>query len=665
MNANDYRAAKDLALAGVPLFMAPPDPTARLGYRLPVQWERGARADPALVDALPEGWALCAVMGHGLDLVDLDPRNAEPEWREAGPGAAGYPALPPALAVAETPSGGRHLFVLSLGLPSLDGVAPGLDYKGGDPTGGGRGFAFIAPTVRIAKAGPSVGLPAPYRWVEPPRAGMLTGREYGGAGAEAADALRAAIVARREVRAAGTAREVPASVASREWRSALARLEADVRRWAASGWGGEAHTGLLAHTTHLARLSPDAAEEAFLEAFARAGVEPDERDLAKLESALASAVPDVVVPDADMSAQDLFWAGGAPPVAGTEPRPFVPDVEGDQPSEGPAFGYCDPAWLEHPPAPPEPSYGAFGGPLPLFYAEGVHWLQGESESGKTWVALALVVEALRAGGRAIVVDHEDSRDGVLSRLRDLGVAAGELARLVYVSGQDVAHAELAAHLAGTDRDYALLVVDGVTSALSAAGLSGRDEQEVTRWADAVPRRARMAVVVDHVVKSPDERNGMAIGSQAKKSVVTGTSFEVRCTAKFGRGTAGQVELRLQKDKRGGVRGRARTVTRLRFASDPVTGAVELSAAPPSGGGSAAGAFPGQELAAEAELRAKAIVEAWHGDPRSNPSQSQRTLFARAREMDYGANKDVMKAAYRAYVAGVVPVNPTPDGGDET
>jgi hypothetical protein len=657
MNAEDRRAARALAEAGVPLFMAPPHPSERLGYRLPMQWERGARADPELVDELPEGWALCAVMGHVLDLVDLDPRNSD---------GAELPALPPALATAETPSGGQHLFVLSLGLPSLDGVAPGLDYKGGDLTGAGRGFAFIAPTVRIAKAGPNVGLPAPYRWVEPPtathlreRRAWMNGRDLG----PYQEPLRQAIMARRDRRVEGTPRTVPQSLASREWRSALARLEADVRRWTASGWGGEAHAGLLAHTSHLARLSPDHAEEAFLSAFARVGIEPDDDDLAKLESALRlnAHLADVVVPDAALSPQELFWAGATPPIAG-EPRPFVPDIEGE--ATRPGFEYCDPAWLEHPPAPPEPSYGAFGGPTALFYDEGVHWLQGESESGKTWVALGLVVEVLRAGGRALVVDHEDTRDGLLARLRDLGISAGELARLVYVSGQDIAHAELAAHLAETDRDYGLLVVDGVTSALSSAGLSGRDEQEVTRWADAVPRRARMAVVVDHVVKAPDERNGMAIGSQAKKSVVTGTSFEVRCTSKFGRGAVGQLELRLQKDKRGGVRGRARAVTRLRFVSDSVTGAVTLSASAP-GAIPIGGAFPGQVLGAETQVKIKALVEAWHGDPRSNPSQSQRVLFARARELEYAGDDRVMRAAYREFVTGVVPMNPTPDPDAET
>lgn len=659
----DLESARDLARAGVPLFMAPPDPEGRTpsgrntGYALPAGWERGARADPALVDALPPDWALCAAMGHGVDLVDLDPRNADPN-------GIGMPALPPALAEAETPSGGRHLFVLSLGLPSLDGVAPGLDYKGGDPTGVGRGFAFVAPTVRPSKVDGSA---RPYRWTRRPVTGRLRDAIDWAAAHDlgaAFDPLRAAVLRRREHRAEGEPREVLASVAAREWHLALTRLESDLRGWARTGWGGEAHAGLLAHTTHLARLWPEGAEAGYLYAFERAGLRPDEADLAKLESALASAVPDVVVPDEGLSRQELFWAGGRvmpdPPrgdpliSGGSEPSVAAPSA---------AFEFCDPAWLECPPEPPEPAYGAFGGPRALFYAEGVHWLQGESESGKTWVGLHLALEALRAGGAVLVVDYEDTRDGVLARLRDLGITAGELARLVYVAGHDAAHADLVGHLAATDRDYALLLVDGVTSALSSAGLSGRDEQELTRWADAVPRRARMAVCVDHVVKSPDERNGMAIGTQAKKSVVTGTSFEVRCTVKFGRGTVGQVELRLQKDKRGGVRGRAREVTRLRFASDPGTGAVTLSAA--HAAPSTAEEFLGAGLAAEAQVKIKERVRVLEEDPRSNPSQSVRTLVARLRDLGYGGDdRTVVRPAVRQFMAGGgVPVNPDPEEGD--
>jgi phage/plasmid-associated DNA primase len=151
--------ARQLAAMGVPIFAAPPDPSRPVGFRLPSGWQRitAAEAQDAL-DTWRPGWALCAVMGHGLDLVDVDTRSGG-SWPEFVPVTA-------ALGIAATPSGGLHGFVPSLGLRSRDAILPGVDYKGG--TGGdGHGFAFIAPTVKPSKV---TGQPAPYVWITPPSA---------------------------------------------------------------------------------------------------------------------------------------------------------------------------------------------------------------------------------------------------------------------------------------------------------------------------------------------------------------------------------------------------------------------------------------------------------------------------------------------------------------
>lgn len=641
----DLNAARELARAGVRLFLARPDPARRTGYREPIRWET-APADPAVVDAWQPGMALCAVMGGPLDLVDLDPRNAQP--------GVGLPTLPPYLARARTPSGGEHRFVHALGLPSLDGVAPGLDYKGGDPTGNGRGYAFIAPTVRLSKVD---GQPHAYQWTDPPSSSMILGSQ--GVGSTIGyDDLRAAILARRETRSTEQPRIVPESVAIREWHAALERLSSDLAHWKVNGWGGEAHAGLLAHTMHLARLSPEHAEDGFRACFTWAGLTPDADDLTKLESALARAVPDVVVPDTECDDQTLFWAGAEP---AERPGPAPDPVQADPAGGGAPFAFRDPGELDRSIEPPRARWGAFSGAAPLLYAEGVHWLQGESESGKTWVALALLVEVLRAGERAILVDHEDDWHHVLERLRALGVRGEELGRLVYVEGHDVAHADLVAHLAGTDRGYALMVLDGVTSALTAARLSGRDEQELTAWADAVPRRARMAVCVDHVVKNPDERNGQAIGSQAKKSVVTGTAFEVRCRDKFGRGASGSVELRLQKDKRGAVRALGRSTFRLRVECRADGSVALLASGAPGSTESVQETYFGAELPAEKLQRVRELVEVFRADPWSHAGRSMRALVARLGELNHAADDKVKRQAVRAFLADAgVPANAGPE-----
>lgn len=560
--------ARLLIKAGMPVFLAAPNPSSRHGFDLPGGWQM-TEPDTAVIDAWRPGMALCAVTGRTLDLVDIDAYSGGSELNVP---------MPHSYLTAQTPSGGRHHFVRTLGVESLDGkVAPGVDVKSGTMEGHGRGFAFIAPTVRRSKAD---GIPREYRWVIGPEGPVLPTPD-----ALAADGsgtlLRARVLEIRRASASAAQRTVPESVARREWDATCTRLTAKVTHWSRYGWGGEAHADLLAITTNLARLSPDHAEAAFLHAFRAGGAEPDHADLSKLYSAIEKAVPDHVVPDAQLGGTEAFFLGGeAPPApfgtagpslpAGTEST--SPLTEAASSAETDVFAPVTRERFRNRKPPTPTRYGAFGGGVPLFYEDGVHWLQGESESGKTWVALAVLVDVLRSGGTALFVDFEDTEDRVFERLAQLGLSDDEVERLVYVDGHSVTFAELAVHAARSG--YTMTLIDGVTSALSQAGLSGRDEQELTRWVDLLPRQSRMSVCIDHVTKDVEGRNGMAIGTQAKKSVVTGTSFEVRAKSKFGRGSSGVIELRLQKDKPGFARGKVSLVA-LDFTSDAGTNAVTI------------------------------------------------------------------------------------------
>lgn len=158
-------AARTLARAGVPLFLARPDETSTIGFSLPSGWQH-TTADPAVVDAWSPGMALCAVMGVAVDLLDVDPRNGGDVGRLA--------QVPRSYAVATTPSGGLHSFIAPLGVGSRDGVLPGVDVKGGRPDGSSRGFAFLAPTVKASK---ETGEPVAYAWHQYPAEDTLAGRD--------------------------------------------------------------------------------------------------------------------------------------------------------------------------------------------------------------------------------------------------------------------------------------------------------------------------------------------------------------------------------------------------------------------------------------------------------------------------------------------------------
>lgn len=154
--AADLATARRLAELGIPVFIAQPDSSNKTGYVPPAGWQ-DTIPDPSVVDRWQPGLALCAVMGHGFDLVDLDPRNGA-AWPEDV-------AVPRRYAIASTPSGGLHFYISSLGVGSRDNIFPGIDVKGGRPDGTGRGFAFLAPTVRASSVDGEL---RAYRWVQSP-----------------------------------------------------------------------------------------------------------------------------------------------------------------------------------------------------------------------------------------------------------------------------------------------------------------------------------------------------------------------------------------------------------------------------------------------------------------------------------------------------------------
>jgi len=186
VTAEDLEIARRLAAAGIPVLVAYPDPDGKTvsgratGYALRTGWQATA-PNPDYIGAWKPGLALVAVMGCGIDLIDIDPRNG-------GDATALNGIMPGVIGAARSPSGGYHLFVASMGVRSRDGVLPGVDVKAGDENGQGRGFAFIAPTVRPSKI---TGEPAAYKWVTPPDVTKLNG-VTGGAGSKLAELVRGA-----------------------------------------------------------------------------------------------------------------------------------------------------------------------------------------------------------------------------------------------------------------------------------------------------------------------------------------------------------------------------------------------------------------------------------------------------------------------------------------
>jgi hypothetical protein len=121
---------------------------------------------------------------------------------------------------------------------------------------------------------------------------------------------------------------------------------------------------------------------------------------------------------------------------------------------------------------PEPEFLQRLDEVALFYRGKVNGLIGESESGKTWVALLAVLQALRAGQRVLYLDFEDTAPGIIARLRSMGASDPDLSALRYISPDEDLAGDARRDLgeAITDHEPELVVLDGFNAAMTLLGL---------------------------------------------------------------------------------------------------------------------------------------------------------------------------------------------------
>jgi hypothetical protein len=197
----------------------------------------------------------------------------------------------------------------------------------------------------------------------------------------------------------------------------------------------------------------------------------------------------------------------------------------------------------------------------LLYAGKTHSFSGESESGKSWLALLAAYEVLAAGGRVLFLDFESDRYTVVTRLLLLGAQKNDLReRLDYVHpdgdpmDRDETRAAFERLLA---KGYQLAVIDGVTEAMTSFALTGRDERDVATFQQAlsnkIARTGAAVVSIDHVVKSKDDRGRFSLGSQHKLAGLTGAAYIVEAKEPIRPGHVGVIDVRVAKDRPGWVR----------------------------------------------------------------------------------------------------------------
>lgn len=196
----------------------------------------------------------------------------------------------------------------------------------------------------------------------------------------------------------------------------------------------------------------------------------------------------------------------------------------------------------------------------LFYANQVNLIFGDPESGKTWLALAGVVESLLAGRRCIVIDLDhNGAAATIRRLYDLGATPEQLSNpdlFRYVEPEDGPH--LNAIVADLKQwRPAVVVVDSLGEVLPLYGASSNSPDDFTRVHTNVIKPMATAgacvLLIDHLAKGAESRQMGSTGTAAKKRAVGGVSIRVKVADQFTPGKGGSAHLSISKDRHGGLR----------------------------------------------------------------------------------------------------------------
>lgn len=193
----------------------------------------------------------------------------------------------------------------------------------------------------------------------------------------------------------------------------------------------------------------------------------------------------------------------------------------------------------------------------LFYRGAVNDLHGEPGCGKSMLAQIATAQELKQGHDVIYIDYEDSARNVVKRLLLLGVTGEAIVtHLHYV--RPSAKPSSPTSLDGWKETLAyadtatLAIIDGVTSCLAYAGLDSNSGDDIAAWYNTMPRLISACgpavVLIDHVVKSKDNRGRYAGGSMQKLALIDGISYSVDMTKPVGKGVKGTIVIKSGKDR---------------------------------------------------------------------------------------------------------------------
>lgn len=229
---------------------------------------------------------------------------------------------------------------------------------------------------------------------------------------------------------------------------------------------------------------------------------------------------------------------------------------------------------EHPPI--QPDLAATG----LIYPGKRHVFSGPPESAKTLAAYCILIQVVRNGATAGLLDFEMGGYDARQRLRELGATPPEISRILYLEPDERATPQRIAQLAAHKPH--LIVIDAAAGAYALEGLDDNKRLEVERFANLYIgifwRNGIATILIDHVVKNADERGRYQIGSERKLGS-SDVHFGFDTIKAVSRGSNGHYKLIVHKD-RGGYHPRGHLCD-LKLDSEPDTHQIEWSFTDPA------------------------------------------------------------------------------------
>lgn len=211
--------------------------------------------------------------------------------------------------------------------------------------------------------------------------------------------------------------------------------------------------------------------------------------------------------------------------------------------------------------PEEPTIGRRSDGHGVFYAAKAHTVISETEGGKTWFALSVAADEMRAGNHIVYLDFEDDEGSIVGRLLTVGLGREVIAERFHYLRPESPITE------GPNRDDlldllmayrpTLAVLDGITEAMALHSLDPNSNVDAAlfgrRLTKPITEIGTATASLDHVVKQRENQGRYALGAVHKINGLSGAQYILNNRETFGIGLTGKSTINIAKDRPGQLR----------------------------------------------------------------------------------------------------------------